>query len=386
MRGTNKGMSKQSQLSVLYWQDLIQKAAAVIVLLLMNKTSSDFANETEHLLISMLAHYRSLVMAAIKELIANKKFRGALAHQLIEYPIREGKGLRPALCLATCQAYGGHQDAALNSAVALELFHNAFLVHDDIEDESDYRRKKPTLNHIYGTAVAVNIGDALNVLSMTPLLDNLEVVGVEKTLRVFQEIELMARESVEGQAMELEWLKSNRWELSERDYYLMTRKKTAWYTCITPCRIGAILSGHRHINLDFFTRFGFHMGIAFQIQDDLLNLVGEEERYGKESCGDIWEGKRTVMLISLIQRSSAAERNKIIRILSKPRLDKTETEVAYIFNLMGKHGCLKHGSWVSKQFASKASRLLEQHLVKLPDTPHKQFLREVVDYVVYRDL
>ena len=340
----------------------------------------------EGVLAGALLEYRDVVIAEIRRIIAAKRFRKALSKRLAEYPLRAGKGLRPALCLATCQAYGGALSQALPSAAALELFHNAFLVHDDIEDESVHRRGDPTMHQLYGTAIAINVGDALNVLAMTPLLENLEVIGLEKSLRVFREIERMGRESVEGQAMELEWVKNCHWGLTDRDYHVMTLKKTCWYTCITPCRIGALIGGGPRVDLDVYTRFGRDLGIAFQIQDDLLNLVGEEDRYGKETAGDIREGKRTLMLISLLGRCSEDERIRLEAILSKRREDKTEEEVDDVLALMHKHGCLDYGRERSLAYARKAKSVFQRDLKGLPASPHKQFLEETIDYVIARDL
>ncbi|MBI3015732.1 MAG: polyprenyl synthetase family protein [Candidatus Tectomicrobia bacterium] len=334
----------------------------------------------------MLLTYRDAVISEMRRIIAAKRFQKALAGRLAEYPLRAGKGLRPALCLATCQAFGGRLEHALQSAVALELFHNAFLVHDDVEDESIHRRGEPTIHRKYGVAIAINVGDALNVLSMTPLLNNLEVLGLEKTLRIFKEIERMARESVEGQAMELEWVKNRHWNLTDRHYHVMTCKKTCWYTCITPCRIGAIIGGSNNANLDAFIRFGYYMGVAFQIQDDLLNLVGEEGRYGKETAGDIWEGKRTLMLIKLLQRCSAREHQRMVRVMSKPREGKTAPEVEEVLGLMYKYGCLDYGRDVSRRFAESARTIFLGEMGDLAETPHRRFLEEMIDYVIYRDL
>ena len=343
-------------------------------------------NHVGQLFTSTLSRYRNIILEEIRRLISEKSFRRTLASRMAEYPLRLGKGLRPSLCLATCQAYGGKLEHALNSAVALELFHNAFLVHDDIEDESTHRRGELTIYRKYGPAIAINVGDALSVLSLTPLLKNLEVVGLEKSLRIFKEIEQMTRESVDGQAMELEWVKKKYWNLSERSYYLMTNKKTCWYTCVTPFRIGAIIGGNGDVDLNFFNRLGFYMGVAFQIQDDILNLVGEEKRYGKERAGDIWEGKRTIMLINLLRRSSVRERSRIVRILSKPRTEKTADEVEYILELMQRYQCLDRGRLISKNFATKAQALLEREASRWPDTSHKRFLKDAIDYVIYREL
>lgn len=340
----------------------------------------------EEIFAESLVLYRDAVLAEIRRIIAAKRFRKALSQRLAEYPLRHGKGLRPALCLATCQAHGGRLRDALPSAAALELFHNAFLVHDDIEDESLHRRGAPTIHQKYGVAIAINVGDALNVLTMTPLLENLEVIGLEKTLRIFREIERMGRESVEGQAMELEWVRNRHWDLSDRHYHLMTAKKTCWYTCITPCRIGALIGGGPGADLEPYVRFGYHLGLAFQIQDDLLNLAGEEERYGKETAGDIREGKRTLMLIRLVERCPPRERARVVRIMAKDREDKTDAEVEEVLALMRRHGCLDYGREVSQSFARKARAIFERDLGHLPETPHKAFLRAMIEYVIERDL
>ena len=339
---------------------------------------SSFAN---HLL-----GYRDTVMAEMESMISRKRFHAVLGKRLAEYPLRAGKGLRPALCLSTCQAFGGSTEDALPSAVALELFHNAFLVHDDIEDESLHRRGSPTINEKWGTAIAINVGDALNVLSMTPLLENLRIIGLEKTLRVFHEIEHMARESVEGQAMELEWVRTGDWNLSDRHYHLMTAKKTCWYTCITPCRIGALVAIGPLADLDAFRRFGYHLGVAFQIQDDVLNLIALEERYGKETAGDIWEGKRTLMLIHLVRTCRPAERARVVRIMEKPRERKTQRDVDFVLGLMHRYGSIEHAVNASRAFARKARAFFDRRFARVPDSIHKSFLREAIDYVINRDL
>jgi geranylgeranyl diphosphate synthase, type II len=348
---------------------------------------SEAASDLDEALVAdTLQCYRDLVISEIRAVIATKRFRRTLSERLAEYPLRMGKGLRPSLCLATCRAFGGSLDDALPSAVALELFHNAFLVHDDIEDESSHRRGAPTIHEKYGVAIAINVGDALSVLTMTPLLQNLEVIGLERALRVFREIEQMGRQSVDGQAMELEWVKNRFWNLTDRHYHMMTTKKTCWYTCITPFRIGALIGGGPDVNLDQFIAFGRCLGIAFQIQDDILNLIGEEGRYGKETAGDIWEGKRTLMLIKLLERSSGHQRERVIEIFSKDRSQKTAGDVEYVLDLMHEHGCLEYARSVSVCFAQKAKAIFQRNMKRLPDSPDKRFIECTIDYVIRRDI
>src|SRR5262249_16910126 len=154
--------------------------------------------------------------------------------------------------------------------------------HDDVEDASDTRRGRPTLHVMHGIPIAVNVGDALSVLSLGPLLRNRGTLGLRLTLRILEEAEHMARETVEGQAIELGWREWNNTDLGEDDYLRMVLKKTCWYTTIFPVRVGALIGSRDSVDLDRFLRFAFFAGAAFQIQDDVLNLIGDEARYGKE--------------------------------------------------------------------------------------------------------
>src|SRR6266446_1226564 len=132
-----------------------------------------------------------------------------------DYPRRGGRMLRPSLCIATARAFGAGLEDAVHAAVALELLHNAFLVHDDVEDESDERRGRPTLHALHGVGVAVNVGDALTLLGLRALIDNRARLGPRLTVRVLEEAERMARESIEGQALELGWRNDNAITLTE---------------------------------------------------------------------------------------------------------------------------------------------------------------------------
>jgi len=302
------------------------------------------------------------------------------------YPRRSGKGLRCGLCLATCVAFGGTPGSAINSAVAIELFHNAFLVHDDIEDGSINRRGLPTLSAEFGLAVAVNVGDAMNVLSIEPLMRNLDPLGPEVTWDVLVEIQHMVKQSTEGQAMELGWVRDNVLDLDDADYLRMTLKKTCWYTCIHPCRIGGLIASRGAMDLDRFNRFGYFMGAAFQIQDDVLNLVADESKYGKEIGGDIWEGKRTLMLIHLHRRCSPRERARLAAFLSTPREARAERDVRWVRDRMDAYGSIEHARQSARSLATAA---LDEFRVAYADAPpsrDKRFIEQIVLYMIERDL
>jgi geranylgeranyl diphosphate synthase type II len=333
-----------------------------------------------------LARYQALTIDELLRYVPDKEPRRYLWDLVPSYPLRPGKGLRPALCLATCRAFGGEIGAVLRSAVALELFHNAFLVHDDVEDGSEQRRGAPTINAEHGLAIAVNVGDALNVLSMRPLMDNLGVLGHGVTLAVFDEIEHMVRESVEGQALELGWVRDNVAGLSQQDYLRMILKKTCWYTCIHPCRIGALVATGDAGDLARFNEFGYFMGAAFQIQDDLLNLVGEGSRYGKEIGGDIWEGKRTLMLIYAHDAAAATDRERLHAFLAAPRHARAADEVAWVFSLMEGTGALERARDDAQALAEAALDRFDRCYGALPESEDKRLIYEIVMYMVEREL
>lgn len=335
---------------------------------------------------SVLQIYKDLTMKALLEMVPVKEPRGYLYDLIPTYPKRAGKGLRPGLCIATCRAFGGSAYNVLRSSVAIELFHNAFLVHDDIEDGSEYRRGSPTLHAEHGLGIAVNVGDAMNVLAIRPLMENLEVLGKTLSWEVFSEIEHMVRQSVEGQAMELGWVRDNICDLSESDYLRMTLKKTCWYTCIHPCRIGALVAREGTLDLDRFNRFGYYMGAAFQIQDDVLNLVGDRKKYGKEIGGDIWEGKRTMMLIHALNNASPREKKRLTLFLATPRKERVEKDVRWVYRLMKKYDSFDFARASARHLAEAALEEFYTAYADARDCDDKRFIEQIVIYMIERDL
>ncbi|MGB8217035.1 MAG: polyprenyl synthetase family protein [Candidatus Methanoperedens sp.] len=317
-----------------------------------------------------------------------KNFRPtSLAYKVLsDYPTRPGKGIRPAFCLAAAASVGGDYNKAINTGAAIELLHNAFLIKDDIVDQSLYRRGDLTLNRKYGLALAANAGDAVKILSMSPLIDNLGLIGVQKSLQVILEIQEMARRSVEGQIMELTYVRQNRTDLKPRDYFRLCENKTCWYTIITPIRTGLII-GSEHATpeqLDTFTRFGLNLGLAFQITDDTLNLTASQKQYGKEINGDIFEGKRTLILIHLLNSCTSGERQKLRRILKTPRDNKTDQDVTYVEELMQKYSSIEYAEKIAQSFAIKAERILLKECDWMTEKRWKQFFLDQTSYLIKR--
>jgi geranylgeranyl diphosphate synthase type II len=338
---------------------------------------------TDHFF-ALLDYYRQLVLARICELVPRNRYRSTLYGPMLEYPLSEGKGFRPALCLAVCQACGGRLEEALDTAVALEMFHNAFLIHDDIEDSSQYRRGQPTLHQKYGIAIATNIGDALNMLAMRTLLGNTRTLGLERALTLIFEIERMARESAEGQSIELDWVRFNKADTSVRAYLRMSQKKTCWYSFIAPMRTGALIAKINDQRLAAFVPFGLKIGAAFQIQDDTLNLTAEQSLYGKEIGGDIAEGKRTVIVTHLLREATGGDAARIVDIYGRSREAKTADDVAFVLKCMERYGSIDFARALARRLTLSAARCFAGRFGWIPPSPHRCFLEEMIDYMVER--
>lgn len=308
-----------------------------------------------------------------------------LYRMMKDYPSRSGKGLRPGLLLIFNRAFGGEDETALNTAAALELFQNWIVIHDDIEDQSDLRRGLPALHIKYGVPLALNAGDALAGKMWELILDNRKILGAEKAMTIFGEFLNMYSQTTAGQHIELAWAALNKWDITEDDYFEMCHRKTAWYTCITPSWVGGLIAGASGNIRDSIVEFGLDLGVAFQIQDDVLNLVGEKEKYGKEIGGDILEGKRTLMLIHLLGKCVAGEKEDIIRRLKPSREDKDPKLIDDIIAMMEKYGSVDYAIEVSQRLASRARDTLSRQVDDTIDDHWKSVITDLIDFVVERE-
>ena len=331
----------------------------------------------------VLAQYGELTRKALLEYLPKGDPQRYLYELVADYPTRGGKMMRASLCLATARVFGAEVEDAVASAVAIELLHNSFLIHDDIQDESDERRGLPTLHKVHGVPLAHNAGESLSLLSIRPLRDNFQRLGSRLTLRIFEETERMAWESAEGQALELGWRRDNRTDVSEADYLLMVMKKTCWLATIHPCRVGALIGSRGSADLDALIHFAFFLGAAFQIQDDLLNLTGTEG-YGKEINGDLLEGKRTLMTCHLYERLDGKGRARLTALFGRPRSERQSTEVEWVRRSMKELGSLAYAASVAQGLAGAALHEFDAIFAKKPQSRDKDFLRELVRWVIDR--
>ena len=303
-----------------------------------------------------------------------------------DYPARGGKRFRPALLLLCTALAGGDPALALPSAAALELFQNFALVHDDIEDASLVRRGRPALHRIHGVALALNAGDLMFSLVNEALLDNEPLLGAERTLLVQRRFLEIFRRTFEGQALDIGWIADGHFPARE-EFERMILLKTGWYSGRGPCQVGALIGGGDDRLIATLGDFGEMLGIGFQLRDDLLNLTANSAMhapgvlsggYGKEHGGDIAEGKRTLIVIELLERLPPGEGRRLRNILTRPPEATTGAEVDWVIGQAETTGALEAVRGYCAELGRKAQRLL----AAIPATPQRNLLEEMARYLI----
>jgi len=347
---------------------------------------------------SVLAKKRETVWKEIQKYLAVPKFPGKMSipkkyQDLLDfhwqmtrtYPDRRGKYVRPTLVLLAAESMGVTEKKAILTAAAMQTSEDWILIHDDIEDDSLERRGKPTLHRIYGTELAINAGDTLHIVMWKILRDNINVIGKEKTRKISDEFYQMLIRTTFGQTVEIKWIKENKQDLTDEDLFLILDGKTSYYTIAGPMRLGAILAGANKKQLEKIWEFGQKLGRCFQIIDDLLDLTSDFRGLKKQTGNDIYEGKRTAMLIHLLRNSNRNDKAKLNNIMKKSRGEKTKKEVVWVIKQMKKHGSLQYAKNLAEDLSKQALDFFEKELKFFNKEPARTQLKSAIDFIVNRD-
>lgn len=305
-----------------------------------------------------------------------------LYQPLTQFTAGGGKRVRPVLALLGAEAVGAPAQAALSAGVAIELFQSAALIHDDIADESELRRGEPCLYKVHGTGLATNMGDlALTQVFEVVLADN--NLDPERKVAVLNALVAMERHTLEGQALDLGWARDERWDITEANYIYMVKSKTAWYSAAYPLAIGAMAGGGNTEVQEGLTELGIHAGIAFQLQDDLLNLVGDAAAQGKDFRSDITEGKRTLAVVYALEHLDAKPRAQLVDLLNSGTT--FESELAQAVELIAQGGGIEHCQELAQREAELAKDQAD-HLASagLITTTAGELLQSMADFFVKR--
>jgi geranylgeranyl diphosphate synthase type II len=298
---------------------------------------------------------------------------------LQDYPRRGGKMLRGLLTYYSALAHGAPEEAALLAGEGLELFQNWVLIHDDIEDGSEERRGRPALHRLHPMPLALNAGDALHG-EMWGLLAQGVARGTLSP-EVLLEFHQVVRRTAYGQHLDLLWTLTGRLDLTPEDYLRMAAHKAAYYTAVAPLRLGALLAGREPPPL--YEEAGLKLGMAFQIVDDVLNLEGDEA-YGKERAGDLYEGKRTLILIRFLEEATLEERQRAMALLRLPREAKPEEEVRWLWERLLASEALAWAKGVAQRLKEEGLRALLPLLKALPNQEAARVLVGLLEALVER--
>lgn len=290
-----------------------------------------------------------------------------------------GKRIRPVLTITAAEAVGGRAENALKAAAAVEILHTFTLVHDDFMDQDDFRRGVETVHKAWGEPIAINAGDALFAKVFEALNENVkeEDLGKDEIVELFDTIIDASFKICQGQSLDVDFECRDR--VTEEEYMDMVDRKTG-ALIEASTKIGAILGGGSDEEIGALSRYGKLMGTAFQIQDDVLGAAGEQEKVGKPVGSDIRKGKWTLLTVHAYQEASEGDREKLKEILGKE--DAGEEETDKVVEIFERTDAIDFAKERSRELVEEAKSELEV----LPDSEAKEFLLELADFTIEREL
>ncbi len=329
-----------------------------------------------------------------------------------DYIDRQGKYARPGLLMLVGMMYGAKAEELYLPAAAQQLSEDWILMQDDWEDDSELRRGKPTAHRIYGAVRTVNATN-LGQLEMWHMLADYRAANGKKGDELYRKFNDMMVYTVEGQEIENEFIHETKDINSAMNYKLAGLKidndivrslvedpanstdafymrivdsKTCFYTVYGPMQLGAIAAGHGDARtLQILKEIGTETGIAFQIIDDVLDMIGDEAKFGKKNLGDLYEGKITLMVLHAYKNSTPDEKSRMDAIYKKKRQEKTKEEVDFVAALIEKYKGIEYAKKVSMEHGAKATALIEKYKSELPQNEYASLFVDAVQALYKRD-
>ena len=277
-----------------------------------------------------LEEYIALAEKALTEIEYPKAPAGL--YEPIQYGMSQGgKRLRPVLLLASYEALGGNAEDVLSQAAAIEMYHNFTLLHDDVMDNADLRRGQPTVCRKWDDNTAILSGDAMLTMASMLLLKN---INAEKALKLSQTFNKAAIEVFEGQQYDMDFESRNNVTIDE--YIHMIRLKTSVLLGCA-CKLGAEAADGESEKCEALYNFAMNLGVAFQLQDDWLDVYGDAKVFGKAIGGDILNNKKTLLLINAMNIAKGADKEELDYLLNSTDVFPAEkiAAVTSIYNRLG---------------------------------------------------
>ena len=282
-----------------------------------------------------------------------------------------GKMLRPSLALIVSEAVGGSRESALKAGAAIELIHTFSLIHDDIMDDDDMRRGMPSVHKVWGEDVAILAGDTLFSKAFEMIITSKDTTP-EQNNKALATVADACVKICEGQASDMGF--EERYDVSEDEYMEMIFKKTGALIAAAT-KVGAIMGGASDEVIDAMYEYGRLIGLAFQIQDDYLDLASDEETLGKPIGSDIGKGKMTIIAIKGL---ASDESGRLLEILKAD--ENSQDEIDEAIEILNNCGAIEYAHNLALESVDKAKEVLEI----LPDSSSKQTLVNIADFVLER--
>ena len=322
------------------------------------------------MVISSLKLVESDLLRVEEQLVGLLEKRGGVLKGPAEMMFRGGgKRLRPALVLLSSRLFGQQPESAISIAAAVEMVHGASLIHDDIIDDTDLRRGKPTMKALSGNRIAVLLGDLLLCQAL------LAVAELDRVVLV-QVVSQAVADMTAGQILELR--QQGNVETQVDDYLRMIGGKTA-ALMEAGCRLGALLTQATPAQVEACGQFGLNLGMAFQISDDVLDVWGNPEMLGKPVGSDLRERKYTLPFLYAYQQSLKPQRNLVRQLLTKDQLDSGAMQA--LVQWMDQNHSREHSTELAEKYVGQARAALQQ----TPAGVTRTTLEELLDYVAKRE-
>lgn len=303
-----------------------------------------------------------------KKLLKSNVF---LIDKVVKYIVgQKGKRVRPIFVILTSKLHNGvaMDSRKLKAAAIMELLHTATLMHDDVVDGSPRRRGLPSVNSIWKNKVSILMGDLLLSKSLLAMLSL-------KSMRAYEIYSETAERMARGELLGLE--RSKDYWMEEEVYFKLIADKTASLLAAS-CQLGAVSSSENEEDIAAMKEFGENIGIAFQIKDDLLDILGKEKKTGKPLGHDIRENKVTLPLLYALKQARKSESRRVIRMIKNSPKKQQLNEIISFVEL---HGGIEYATETAKRYSEKAVRALDRY----PDTPYKRSLTQLAEFITTRE-
>lgn len=307
----------------------------------------------------------------------------AISEPLWEFLDRGGKRWRPTLFLLVYEALGGDPKKALDFAIIPEVIHNGTLIADDIEDSSEMRRGKPCTYKIFGVDIAINLSQAMYFLPLIVLSEKAAEIPADRARRMY---EIYVQEMINlsfGQAIDIAWHKGliQAEKLTEEHYLQMCAYKTGTLARMG-AKMAAVLAGAENEVVEKIGRFAESIGVAFQIQDDILDIIGEEFAKGKGGLGmDITEGKLTLIVIHTLRKASQEDKEELLKILDMHTRDENLKRKA--IEIMMKYNAVGYAKEIASKLVKESWGIIDE---LLPDSEAKEKIKLLAEYLIQRKI